>query len=882
MSRLVYNFAAKQSDGDAEMREVLGGKGANLAEMCRIGLPVPPGFTISTSACEQYHQEGGKLWVALKDEVLTSLKCVEGYFGSVFGGEDAPLLVSVRSGARVSMPGMMDTVLNLGLNEVTVEALARNSGDPRFAYDSYRRFIQMYGNVVLGVEHHLFEDALEDLKHHCKVDEDHQIPVAELRNLIKTYLQLVKEETEQPFPSDVYEQLWAAIGAVFKSWYSERARVYRKIHDIPESWGTAVNVQVMVYGNMGNDCATGVAFTRNPSSGENQLYGEYLINAQGEDVVAGIRTPCPIVDQSESDTPTLEQHMPEVFQQFVDTCRVLESHYHDMQDIEFTVERNRLFILQTRNAKRTSQAAVRIAVEMCQEGLITEDQALLQVNARDLDTLLHPIIDPSAGKEVLGSGLPASPGAAQGRVVFDADTAEHWAQTGEKVILLRIETSPEDIHGMHAAEGIITARGGMTSHAAVVARGMGTPCVSGVGALNIDRDGTQATLGGTVLNQGDWLTLDGGRGEILQGQVRMMEPQLGDHFGILMQWASARCRLKVRANAETEQDIRVALNFGAEGIGLCRTEHMFFEGERILAMREMIISDNPDDRRRALSRIQPMQREDFLKIFTHMQGLPVTIRLLDPPLHEFLPYGEEEQQLLADSLGTSLALVQQRISALSEANPMLGHRGCRLLLSYPEIVEMQSRAIFEAAAEVKKSTGNAVLCEVMVPLVGLVEELRQVKQIIDEIATLVQQETGEVIAYEVGTMIELPRAALTAAQIAREASFFSFGTNDLTQTTFGLSRDDSSQFLDAYLQRGILKCDPFVVLDIEGVGALIRLAVEGGRATRPEIKLGICGEHGGDPASIHFCEQQKLSYVSCSAFRVPVARLAAAQAALLC
>lgn len=878
MSERVYGFAAQHTDGDADMRNILGGKGANLAEMCRIGLPVPPGFTISTEACGEYHHNGGKLSDGLKSEILDALKRVEGYLGSSFGDSRVPMLVSVRSGARASMPGMMDTVLNLGLNETTVKALAKNSCDERFAYDSYRRFIQMYGNVVLGVEHHLFEDILGDLKLECRVEEDHQIPVEELKNLIVTYLQLVETETGQAFPSNVHDQLWAAIGAVFNSWYSDRAGVYRKIHDIPESWGTAVNVQAMVYGNMGEDCATGVAFTRNPSTGENALYGEYLVNAQGEDVVAGIRTPCPISGQGEATAPSLEQLMPEVFQQFVETCRLLETHYHDMQDIEFTVEKNTLFILQTRNAKRTSQAAVRIAVEMCQEGLISEDQALLQVNARDLENLLHPIIDPDVEKIILGSGLPASPGAAQGRVVFDADTAESWANTGEKVILLRTETSPEDIHGMHAAEGIVTARGGMTSHAAVVARGMGTPCVSGVAALNIDRGGNVAHLAGVMLKEGDWLTLDGGKGEILQGQVSMMEPKLGDHFDQLMHWADAKRRLRVRANAETEQDVCVALNFGAEGIGLCRTEHMFFEGERILAMREMIVSENAEDRRAALARIQPIQREDFVKIFTQMQGLPVTIRLLDPPLHEFLPHGEEEQQVLADSLGTSLALVKQRVKALSESNPMLGHRGCRLLLSYPEITEMQSRAIFEAAINVKKATGKAVLCEVMVPLVGLVEELRQVKQVIDATAKRVQEEQGEEITYEVGTMIELPRAAITANKIATEASFFSFGTNDLTQTTFGLSRDDSALFIDKYLQSGILDSDPFAVLDSEGVGALISLAARGGRETRPEIKLGICGEHGGDPASIGFCEKEGLGYVSCSAFRVPVARLAAAQA----
>ena len=664
MSKLVYNFAAEHSDGHLEMREILGGKGANLAEMCRIGLPVPPGLTISTEACARYQQEGNTLWPELKAEVLAGLARVENSLGAVFGGTQIPLLVSVRSGARASMPGMMDTVLNLGLNGETVEALARNSHDPRFAYDSWRRFIQMYGNVVLGVAHHLFEDALEELKLQCRVVEDHQIPVAELRNLITTYLEIIKAETGQPFPDNVHDQLWAAIGAVFQSWYSERARVYRKIHDIPESWGTAVNIQAMVYGNMGDDCATGVAFTRNPSSGENQLYGEYLLNAQGEDVVAGIRTPAAIAGTGSADAPTLQQLMPEVFQQFLETCRILESHYHDMQDIEFTIERHKLYILQTRNAKRTAQAAVRIAVEMCQDGLINTEQALLQINARDLDGLLHPIIDPNAEKEVMGTGLPASPGAAQGRVVFDADTAEAWAHSGEQVILLRNETSPEDIHGMHAAEGIVTARGGMTSHAAVVARGMGTPCVSGVSALNIARDATEASLGGYVLRQGDWLTLDGSRGEILLGQVRMMQPELGAHFETLMRWADQYRRLKVRANAETEQDIQVARSFGAEGIGLCRTEHMFFDGERILAMREMIISENADDRSRALARIQPMQREDFCKIFLQMQGLPVTIRLLDPPLHEFLPHGESEQQQLADSLGTSLSLVQQRVADL--------------------------------------------------------------------------------------------------------------------------------------------------------------------------------------------------------------------------
>ena len=878
MTQQVYLFAADRTDGNASMRALLGGKGANLAEMSAIGLPVPPGFTIATSACVEYYRQEQKFWPSLETEVAQALASIEQYLGANFGSSEHPLLLSVRSGARASMPGMMDTILNLGLNDITVEALAKQSGDARFAYDSYRRFIQMYGNVVMGIEHYLFEDALEDLKSSAKVEEDRHLDATQLQQLIVEYQAIVLDQTGQAFPSDVHTQLWAAIGAVFQSWYSDRARVYRKIHDIPESWGTAVNVQAMVFGNMGNDCATGVAFSRNPSTGENTLYGEYLINAQGEDVVAGIRTPCSIFDSD--DPQAMNVVMPEIYQQFVETCDLLERHYRDMQDIEFTVEKQKLYILQTRNAKRTSQAAVRVAVEMCQEGLITPQQALMQVNARDLDSLLHPIIDPAAEKVVLGQGLPASPGAAQGRAVFDADIAEKWAANGEKVILLRMETSPEDIHGMHAAQGIVTARGGMTSHAAVVARGMGTPCVSGISALVVAREGNKATLGQTSIEQGQWLTIDGSRGEVMSGMVDMIEPQLGDHFGLLMQWADQHRRLKVRANAETAQDVKVALNFGAEGIGLCRTEHMFFDDQRILAMREMIISNGSEARKKALARIQPMQRDDFVNIFRLMQGKPVTIRLLDPPLHEFLPHGAAEQQQLAESLGVSVDKIKVQVDALSESNPMLGHRGCRLLISYPEIVAMQSSAIFEAAAQVKRETGHAVLCEVMVPLVGLIEELRQVKAVIDATAKDVAAAQGGEINYVVGTMIELPRAALTAAQIAQEAEFFSFGTNDLTQTTFGLSRDDSAQFLDRYMQRGILENDPFAVLDIDGVGAMIGLAVEGGRQTRPEIKLGICGEHGGDPVSIQFCEQKKLHYVSCSPFRVPVARLAAAQATL--
>ena len=879
MTRFVYSFSQSSSEGSAEMRDLLGGKGANLAEMCRIGLPVPPGLTISTEACIRYRTEGG-LWPELRAEITDGLKKIEADVGATFGGTGTPLLVSVRSGARVSMPGMMDTVLNLGLNDETVEALAHKTDDPRFAYDSYRRFIQMYASVVIGVEHDLFEDALHEIKHGFGIEEDHLLPLEGLKNLVKAYGEIIRDETGQAFPTEVYDQLWAAVAAVFDSWYGTRACTYRRIHELSDNWGTAVNIQAMVYGNMGEDCGTGVAFTRNPSTGEKKLFGEYLINAQGEDVVAGIRTPGPISGADGDTAVTLEQVLPEAFAEFVQTCSILEHHYKDIQDIEFTIERGRLFILQTRNAKRTSQAAVRVAVEMCEEGLISQQEALLQVNARDLDSLLHPVLDPGADKTVLGTGLPASPGAAQGRAVFDSDTAESWASQGEKVLLVRLETSPEDIHGMHAAEGIVTARGGMTSHAAVVARGMGTPCVSGAGGLAIDAETLSATLGGQTIGQGDWLTIDGSSGEILLGQVPMMEPQLGDHFGTLMTWADHYRRLRVRANAETSRDVRVALNFGAEGIGLCRTEHMFFDGDRISVMREMILSEDSAARESALARLLPMQRADFVEIFIQMQELPVTIRLLDPPLHEFLPHGETEQQQLADTLGLSLKYIRERVSALQESNPMLGHRGCRLLLSYPEIIVMQARAIFEAAAMVKKDHGCTVHCEVMVPLVGIAAELTQLRAVIEETADLVQQEQGETLQFSIGTMIELPRAALTADQIAGHAEFFSFGTNDLTQTTFGFSRDDSVKFLDGYRQRGILDADPFAVLDEEGVGAMIGIAVEKGRQRRSDIKLGICGEHGGDPASIAFCERQKLDYVSCSAFRVPVARLAAAQAVL--
>ena len=884
MTKWVYLFGDGAAEGRAEDKNILGGKGANLAEMCSLGLPVPPGFTITTEACNWYYANARSYPAALADHVDAALDHVAAITGRRFGDPSRLLLVSVRSGARASMPGMMDTVLNLGLNDETVEALASDSGDARFAYDSYRRFIQMYSDVVLGLDHEVFEEILEEEKARLGHDLDTDLSAGEWLDVISLYKAKVREELERDFPQDPREQLWGAIGAVFSSWMNHRAITYRRLHDIPESWGTAVNVQAMVFGNMGDTSATGVAFTRNPSTGEKMLYGEFLVNAQGEDVVAGIRTPQNITEAARiaagSDRPSLQKLMPEAFRSFVAIADRLEKHYRDMQDLEFTIERGKLWMLQTRSGKRTAKAALRIAVDMAAEGLITREQAVSRIDPASLDQLLHPTIDPAAKRDVIGVGLPASPGAATGEIVFSSDEAEDMRAQGRKVILVRIETSPEDIHGMNAAEGILTTRGGMTSHAAVVARGMGKPCVSGAGSLRIDyRAGTMTALGNTF-RKGEVITIDGANGQVLRGAVPMLQPELSGDFAAIMEWADGIRRMKVRTNAETPADARMARSFGAEGIGLCRTEHMFFEGERIVAMREMILADTEKDRRVALAKLLPMQRSDFVELFEIMAGLPVTIRLLDPPLHEFLPKSEEEIAEVAGAMGVPTEKLRQRTDALHEFNPMLGHRGCRLAVSYPEIAEMQARAIFEAAGEAGRKTGSPIVPEVMVPLVGLKKELDYVKARIDDVARAVAAETGIEIEYLVGTMIELPRAAIRAHVIAETAEFFSFGTNDLTQTTFGISRDDAATFLETYRQKGVIEQDPFVSLDVDGVGELVRLAVEKGRTTRLDIKLGICGEHGGDPASIRFCEEVGLDYVSCSPFRVPIARLAAAQAAV--
>ena len=883
MTKWVYQFGTGSAEGTADMRALLGSKGANLAEMCNLGLPVPPGFTITTEVCTAYYAAGRTLPVDLVDQVEVALVAVETAVGKRFGDADDPLLVSVRSGARASMPGMMDTVLNLGLNDSTVAGLAARGGDERFAYDSYRRFIQMYGDVVLGVEHHLFEDILERHKEENGVVYDTELGADGLKRLVQQYKALVKEERGEPFPDDVVEQLWGAIGAVFASWMNQRAVTYRRLHDIPESWGTAVNVQAMVFGNMGADCATGVAFTRNPSTGANEFYGEFLVNAQGEDVVAGIRTPQPLTLAAKTPnytSPAMEEAMPQVFAELAAVRSRLESHYRDMQDIEFTVQQGRLYMLQTRTGKRTAQAALKIAVDMVAEGLLTEAAAVGRVEPAALDQLLHPTLDPKAPRQILVRGLPASPGAASGIAVFSADEAQDRGARGEAVILIRAETSPEDIHGMHAARGILTSRGGMTSHAAVVARGMGRACVSGAGDLRIDYAARRMTVRGTVVEHGAVITIDGSSGEVMLGAVPTIQPELSGDFAKLMGWAD-RCRmLRVRANAETPEDARTARRFGAEGIGLCRTEHMFFDDKRIVAMREMILADEPAERRAALAKILPMQRADFIELFGIMAGLPVTIRLLDPPLHEFLPTTAEEICHVAAAAGIAVEAVRARAAQLHESNPMLGHRGCRLGISHPEIYDMQARAIFEAAVEVRRRGGASPVPEVMIPLVATGKEIAILKARIDTVATAVMAETGERIEYAVGTMIELPRAALRAGEIANEAAFFSFGTNDLTQTTFGISRDDSARFLDVYQRAGIIEKDPFVSLDTEGVGELVRFAAERGRAARPGLKLGICGEHGGDPASIRFCQEVGLDYVSCSPYRVPIARLAAAQAAL--
>jgi pyruvate,orthophosphate dikinase len=881
MNKWVYSFGAGNNDGRADMRNLLGGKGANLAEMASIGLPVPPGFTITTEVCTAYYDNNHAYPAELQAQVGAALAVVEAAVGKIFGDAAQPLLVSVRSGARVSMPGMMDTVLNLGLNDVTVAGLAKAANDDRFAWDSYRRFIQMYGSVVLGVDHHQFEEIIEHAKLNAGVVEDTALTADNWREVVEGYKSLVEAETGKPFPMDPHEQLWGAIGAVFGSWMNPRANTYRRLHDIPANWGTAVNVQAMVFGNMGNDCATGVCFTRDPSTGENMFYGEYLVNAQGEDVVAGIRTPQPLSKgAAKPGEVPLEEAMPNAYAELLQVRATLEAHYKDMQDIEFTVQQNKLYMLQTRNGKRTAAASLRMAVEMAREGLINQAEAVMRVNPSSLDQLLHPTLDPKAPRTLLGKGLPASPGAACGAVVFNSDEAESRAAKGEAVILVRIETSPEDIHGMHAAKGILTTRGGMTSHAAVVARGMGRPCVAGAGSISVDYNAQVLAAGGKIIRAGEIVTLDGATGEVFIGPVAMIEPAMSGDFGTLMEWADKSRRMGVRANAETPLDAETARKFGAEGIGLCRTEHMFFDPERILAVRQMIISNTDIGRRNALARLLPFQREDFRKLFTIMAGLPVTIRLLDPPLHEFLPHADQEMQEVADSLGTDIEAIRQRAAELAEANPMLGHRGCRLGIAFPEIYEMQARAIFEGAIAVAKDTGNAPHPEIMIPLVGTKKELEITRAQVEKIAAEVFAETGTTIEYSVGTMIELPRAALVADKIAEVADFFSFGTNDLTQTVFGLSRDDAGKFLPHYVEQGILTKDPFVSIDVEGVGEMVRIAAEKGRATKPNLKMGICGEHGGDPASIAFCEQVGLDYVSCSPFRVPVARLAAAQAAL--
>ncbi|MGO9483041.1 MAG: pyruvate, phosphate dikinase [Rhodomicrobium sp.] len=882
--KYVYRFGAGKADGSADMKNLLGGKGANLAEMSNLGLPVPPGFTITTEVCTAYYANGKKLPEGLHADVREAVAEIGRAVGAGFGDAQSPLLVSVRSGSRASMPGMMDTILNLGLNDETVEGLAARSGDRRFAYDSYRRFIQMYSNVVLDVKHHDFEEILEHYKHQNGYDLDTDLTADDWQTVIAGYKQAVHKKLGRPFPQDINQQLWGAIGAVFDSWNNQRAIKYRQLNNLPESWGTAVNVQAMVFGNRGETSATGVAFTRNPATGDHRLYGEFLVNAQGEDVVAGIRTPQSITEEARkeggSDKPSLEALMPAAFAEFKAICDTLERHYRDMQDVEFTIQEGKLWMLQCRNGKRTTTAALKIAVDMAREGLISKEEAVTRIEAAQLDQILHPTIDPAATRKIMTTGLPASPGAACGQIVFSPDDAELLKSQGKTVILVRNETSPEDIHGMHAAAGILTARGGMTSHAAVVARGMGRPCVSGASALRINNELRTLSAGGITLKEGDIITIDGSTGQVIEGQVAMRQPELTGDFGTLMEWADSLRRMKVRTNADTPADAAQARKFGAEGIGLCRTEHMFFDTDRIMAVREMIVATDKEGRRAALAKILPMQKQDFIKLFEIMAGLPVTIRLLDPPLHEFLPHGDEEIKELAQALNMDASALRARLNHLKEQNPMLGHRGCRLAITYPEIAEMQARAIFEAAVAVSKSSGSAVVPEVMIPLIATKAEFDILKAVIDKVAKEVEASSGATLSYQVGTMIELPRAALRAGDIAKTAGFFSFGTNDLTQTTYGLSRDDSGTFLGDYLSQGIFETDPFVSLDTEGVGELVQIAAERGRKTRPGLKLGICGEHGGDPASIAFCETVGLDYVSCSPFRVPVARLAAAQAAV--
>ncbi len=883
----VYVFAAGHVDGRAKMADLLGGKGANLAEMARLGLPVPPGFTITTEVCDAYYAHARKLPDGLELQVEKALQLVGDEVGATFGDVNKPLLVSVRSGARASMPGMMDTILNLGLNDETVEGLAERSNDRRFAYDSYRRFIQMYADVVLGVDHGVFEDLLENFKNLNGFASDTELKADDWAEIIEEYKEAVQRELGKPFPQDTGEQLYGAIAAVFGSWQNARAKTYRRLHNIPDAWGTAVTVQAMVFGNLGETSATGVAFTRNPATGANEVYGEFLLNAQGEDVVAGIRTPQPLTERARHEagdvSPSLESLMPDLFATLKSVFHRLEAHYCDMQDVEFTIENGKLWLLQTRSGKRTVEAALRIAVDFAEEGVITQRDAVMRIDAAALDQLLHPTLDTDAKKDVIATGLPASPGAAAGEIVFTADDAEFERAHGHEVILVRLETSPEDIHGMHASVGILTARGGMTSHAAVVARGMGRPCVSGAGTLRIDAKAGTLRVGDRLLNKGDIITIDGSTGQVLNGRAKMRQPELSGAFATLMGWADKERRLSVRANADTPRDAKQARDFGAEGIGLCRTEHMFFDAERILAVRQMILADDEAGRRAALAKILPMQRADFEQLFEIMAGLPVTIRLLDPPLHEFLPHGEREIGEIADDLGISPDKIHARTVALSETNPMLGFRGCRLGIRYPEITEMQARAVFEAAVAVAKRSKSPPKLEIMVPLVGFRREFEIMRELVVRTAQAVQSETDTKLDFSIGVMIELPRAALRAGEIAEGeggAEFFSFGTNDLTQTTLGLSRDDAAPILESYAERQVFKVDPFVSIDLDGVGELIRIGVERGRAVRSELKAGICGEHGGEPRSVAFFDEVGLDYVSCSPFRVPIARLAAAQAAI--
>ncbi|RLC53033.1 MAG: pyruvate, phosphate dikinase [Candidatus Cloacimonadota bacterium] len=899
----VYLFGDGKAEGDASMKDLLGGKGANLAEMNLIGIPVPPGFTITTEVCTEYYTLGKeKVLNLIKNDVIKGIENIENIMGTKFGDKQNPCLVSVRSGARVSMPGMMDTILNLGLNDEVVEGLAQKTGNERFAWDSYRRFVQMYGDVVLGLkpaskeEIDPFEEIIEDLKEERHILLDTELTTEDLKKLVTRFKSAILEKTGHKFPENPWDQLWGAILAVFDSWNTERAIYYRKINNIPDDWGTAVNVQAMVFGNMGNDSATGVAFTRDAATGENIFNGEYLINAQGEDVVAGIRTPQQITlegsrrwaklaniseEERKNKYPSLEETMPEIFQQLSEIEKKLEQHYRDMQDLEFTIQNGKLWILQTRNGKRTGVAMVRIAIEMLKEGLIDEKTALLRVEPNKLDELLHPVFDKAAIRKakVIAKGLPASPGAATGQIVFFADDAEKLAKKEHELILVRIETSPEDLKGMNVSNGILTARGGMTSHAAVVARGMGKCCVSGAGNIKIDYKARTLTCGDIVLKEGDWISLNGSTGEVYEGKVDTKTPELSGNFGELMKLADKYSKMYVRTNADTPHDSRIARNFGAKGIGLCRTEHMFFEGDRIIAVREMILAENEAGRRQALDKLLPMQRSDFEGIFEAMNGLPVTIRLLDPPLHEFVPKEKENQEEMAQEMGVPLAQIQAKVDSLSEMNPMLGHRGCRLGNTYPEITEMQTRAIIEAALNVRKRDVEAKP-EIMIPLVGTVEELKMQKDIIQKTAERVFQERKEKIDFLIGTMIEIPRAALIADKISEHAEFFSFGTNDLTQMTFGYSRDDAGKFLPIYLKKGILKHDPFQILDQEGVGQLVEMGTRKGRKTKPDLKVGICGEHGGEPSSVKFCHKIGMNYVSCSPYRVPIARLAAAQAAI--